>query len=184
MTFFPMTFLSGCNMNYLDYSQHIESPDGLFNYCLYFDGVGVGDPGYYILKLEKSIDPEKKSIDPEKVKINWSFKNGSSTKDLEWIRRKQILFNYDEAGLFTSNPNLEVINKRHLVFSRGGYYFGLYDMKSQKDTFNVSSPWNEWREQSGFYSERYDEKKEKAEYGQWIQNNLHNKIQAYIVTNN
>jgi hypothetical protein len=166
----------GCNTNYLDYSQQVKSPDGEFNYCLYFDNVGIGDPGYYVLKLGKQIDPEK-------LYINWNAKNGTKAEDSEWIKSKQVLFNYDEAGFFTSNPKLEIINNRHLVFSRGGYYFGLYDLKIARDTFNISSPWNEWRDKSGYNSEKYDRDKEENAYRQWIKKNLDVKIKNYIETN-
>jgi len=90
-----LTFLLGCNSNYLDYSQHIKSPDGKFNYCLYSDGVGIGDPGYYVLKLESNIDPKK-------LRINWNFRTGTKPEDMEWMAKRQILSNYDEAGFLTS----------------------------------------------------------------------------------
>jgi hypothetical protein len=176
LTLFLTTFILGCNKNYFDYSQHVKSPDGNFNYCLYFDNVGIGDPGYYVLKLDKKVDPEK-------LYINWNFKKGTKAEDTEWIRRKQVLCNYDEAGLFTSNPKLEIINNRHLVFSRGGYYFGLYDLKTEKDTFNIGSPWHEWLDKSGYTSEKYDRDKEEIAYGQWIKENLDTKIRDYIETN-
>lgn len=173
---FLSAFLLSCNTNYLDYSQHVKSPDGKFNYCLYFDGVGIGDPGYYVLKLDKNIDPEK-------LKIDWNFKNGAKIEDIEWIEKKQVLFNYDEAGLFISDPKIEILNNRHLVFSRGGYFFGLYDLKIEKDTFNIGSPWNEWRDKSGYKSEKYNRDNEEIAYGQWVKQNLDDKIRNYIETN-
>lgn len=176
MTIFLSTFISGCNTNYFDYSQHVKSPDGRFNYCLYFDDVGIGDPGYYVLMLDKKVDPEN-------LYINWNFKKGTKAEDTEWIRSKQVLFNYDEAGFFTSNPKLEIINNRHLVFSRGGYYFGLYDLKISKDTFNIGSPWHAWLEKSGYKIEKNDRDKEEKAYEQWIKENLDAKIRDYIETN-
>ena len=124
-----------------------------------------------------------KKIDPEKLYINWNFNKGTKAEDTEWIRDKEVLFNYDEAGLFTSDPKIEIINNRHLVFTRGGYYFGLYDLKISKDTFNIGSPWNEWRDKSGYKSEKYDRDKEEKAYGQWIKENLDTKIRDYIETN-
>jgi hypothetical protein len=163
-------------MNYLDYYQHIESPDGNFNYCLYFDNVGIGDPGYYILKLDKKVDPEK-------LYVNWNFKRGIKTQDSEWIKDRELLFNYDEAGFLTSNPKIEIINNRHIVFSRGGYYFGLYDLKIEKDTFNISSPWNEWYKESGYIIKNRNRKEMEEAYEQWIKENLDDKIETYIETN-
>jgi hypothetical protein len=176
-TLFLSVVTSSCEKNYLEYSQHIKSPDGKFNYCLYLDNVGIGDdPGYYILKLNKSINPEK-------LYIKWSSDNGVKAEDSEWLRNKQILFNYDEAGFLTSNPKLEIINNRHLVFSRGGYYFGLYDIKTEKDTFNIGSPWNEWKNKSNYKSEKYDRDKEEVEYRSWLKQNIDRKIRNYIESN-
>lgn len=59
--FFLFTIAS-CNMNYLDYYQHIESPDGKYNYGLYSD-FSIGDPGFLVLKLEKGINPKELKID-------------------------------------------------------------------------------------------------------------------------
>jgi hypothetical protein len=176
VTVFLIIILSGCCLNYLDYSQHIESPDGKYNYCLYIDNLGIGDPSFYVLKLDKSINPEK-------LKIKWSFKNGISNKDSEWIKNRQVLYNYDEAGLFTSNPKIEIIEKRFIVFSRGGYCFGLYDLKLEKDTFNTGSPWNDWFSQSGMTNDKCDREKEESAYRKWIETNLDNKIKDYIKKN-
>ena len=149
--------LISCDSNYLHYLQHIETEDSDYNYSLYNDGVGIGDPGYYVLKLDKTINPKE-------LYIKWNFRTGTDSKDIDWITKKQILFNYDEAGLFTQNPKIEIINDRFLVMSRGGFYFGLYDIKFQKDTFNIGSPWNNWISMSGYKSEKYDMEKEKALY--------------------
>lgn len=58
-----LTF-SSCNMNYLDYYQHIDSPDGKYYYGLYSD-FSIGDPGFLVLKLDKKTNPED-------LKINYS----------------------------------------------------------------------------------------------------------------
>jgi hypothetical protein len=166
--------VSSCNSNYLDYYQHIESPNGQFYYGLYSD-FSVGDPGFLVLKLDKKTNPKD-------LKINYSI-NGIKEKDAQWIQDRTLLSNYDEVGLFTSNPKIEIINNRHLVFSRGGLYFGLYDLKISKDTFNITSPWNAWLEKSGYKSEKYDRNEEQKAYGKWIKQNLDAKIRNYIATN-
>mgnify|MGYP005755355657 FL=1 len=66
--------LFGCEPNYVDYIEHIEAPNGKYNYCLYADGIGVGDPGFRVLKIEREVDPEK-------LEINWSFRSGVSEQD-------------------------------------------------------------------------------------------------------
>src|SRR6476659_5551153 len=102
--------VSSCNSNYLDYYQHIESPNGQFYYGLYSD-FRVGEPDFLVLKLDKKTNPKD-------LKINYSI-NGIKEKDAQWIQDRTLLSNYDEVGLFTSNPKIEIINNRHLVFSRG-----------------------------------------------------------------
>jgi hypothetical protein len=177
---FFSTVIFGCETNYIDYHSKLEVDTGNFNYALYLDGVGIGDPGYTVVRLEKSISPED-------VYIKWTPSEGINYdvnhEKIEWFRERIILENYDEAGLFTSDPKIEIINNRHLVFSRGGYYFGLYDLKISKDTFNIGSPWNEWLDKSGYKSEKYDKDKEEKAYGQWIKENLDTKIRDYIETN-
>ena len=42
--------LFGCEPDYVDYIEHIESPDGHYNYCLCTDGMGVGYPVFKVLR--------------------------------------------------------------------------------------------------------------------------------------
>lgn len=170
--------LFSCEPNYVDYIEHIESSDGQYNYCLYSDGIGVGDPGFMVLKIEREVEPEK-------LKINWSFRNGVSEQDTEWMLSREILSNYEESSYYASNPKLELIDNRFLVFSRGGYMFGLYDTKLEKDIFNNCCPWNDWVSQNVWakngteYSGKV-EKNEESDYGLWVEKNIHNKIAEYI----
>ena len=172
--------INSCTLNYLDYIQHVESPDGKYNYCLYSD-FSIGDPGFLVLKLDKSINPKE-------FKIEYSIKNGISSKDASWIYSRQILDNYDEASQYCKDPKLELIDKRFLVFSRGGYMFSLYDLKLDKDTFNNCCPWNAWASQNIWAEKGSDykgsiPKDEKSDYGIWIEKNIHNKILTYIKQN-
>lgn len=170
-----------CSMNYLDYQQHIESPDGQFNYCLYSDDIGISDPGFKVLKIEKFINPEE-------LKIDWNFKDGVSQKDFNWIADREMLSNYDESSYMCNEPKIELIENRFLVFSRGGYYFALYDLKIDKDTFNNCCPFNEWASQN-IWAEKGTNYKgaipenEKSDYGVWIEKNIHNPIDNYIKAN-
>tara|TARA_B110000908_G_scaffold154334_1_gene191566 strand:- start:110 stop:676 length:567 start_codon:yes stop_codon:yes gene_type:complete len=172
--------LFGCETNYVDYHSKLEIETGDFNYALYLDGVGIGDPGYTVVKLEKNIKPED-------VYIKWTPSDGINYEvnheQIEWFRERKILKNYAEAGFHTHNPKIEYINKRHIVFSRGGYYYGLYDLILEKDTFNIGSPWNEWINKSGYKSEKYDRNKEEKQYDEWIKNNIHDEIKNYISNN-
>lgn len=159
----------------MDYIQHVESPNGKYNYCLYSD-FSIGDPGFVVLKIEKSINPKD-------LKIDYSIKSGISSKDADWIHSTEVLSNYDEASYFCDNPKLELINNRFLVFSRGGYMFGLYDIKINRDTFNIGSPWNAWLNQSDMKYQKLDKDKEHSEYEKWIKLNLDKKIKEYIIMN-
>ena len=180
LLFLISLFFIGCETNCVDYHSKLEMDIGDFNYALYLDGVGIGDPGYTVVKLEKNIKPED-------VYIKWTPSEGINYEvnheKIEWFRDRKILENYAEAGFHTQNPKIEYINKRHIVFSRGGYYYGLYDIVLEKDTFNIGSPWNEWRNKSGYKSEKYDRDKEKKLYDVWIKNNIHEEIKHYISTN-
>lgn len=181
LTIFSSLLLLGCELNYVNYIEHIESPDGKYNYCLYADDIGVGDPGFSVLKVEKEIEPEK-------LRINWSFQNGVSKQDTEWMLSRELLSNYEESSYHTSNPKIELIDNRFLVFSRGGYMFGLYDIKLEKDTINNCCPWSEWASQNVWakngteYSGKI-EKNEESDYGLWVKKNIHNKIKDYIRLN-
>ena len=137
---FVIVLISSCTINYLDYIQHVESPDGQYNYCLYSD-FSIGDPGFMILKIEKEINPKK-------LKMDYSIRSGISADDANWIYSREILANYDEASYFCANPKIELIDNRFIVFSRGGYKFGLYDIKFEKDTFNNCCPFNDWSSQN------------------------------------
>jgi hypothetical protein len=172
--------LFGCETNSVDYHSKLEIETGDFNYVLYLDGVGLGDPGYTVIKLEKNINPEE-------VYIKWTPSEGINYEDnykqIDWFRKRIILENYDEAGFHTENPKIEFIKNRYVVFSRGGYYYGLYDTFLEKDTFNIGSPWHEWRDKSGFRSEKYEPEIEKKLYDEWIKNHIHAQIKNYILTN-
>lgn len=174
-----LTF-SSCDMNYLDYYQHVDSPDGKYYYGLYSD-FSIGDPGFLVLKLDKKTNPED-------LGINYSLKNGVAGEDIQWIEERTILSNYDEAGQYCNDPKIEIIDNRFLVFSRSGFMFGLYDLKLEKDTFNNCCPWNEWASQNAWAEKGTNykgqiPKDEKSEYGIWIEKNIHNKIKDYIANN-
>ena len=172
--------INGCNLNYLHYYQHIESPDGKFNYGLYSD-FSIGDPGFLVLKLEKGIDPKN-------LKIDYSLTNGISAKDADWMYSREILNNYDEASEYCNDPKIELIDNRFLVFSRGGYMFSLYDLKIEKDTINNCCPWNDWASQN-IWAEKGTNykgpipKNEKSDYGIWIEKNIDHRIKEYIEKN-
>ncbi|MCP2044750.1 hypothetical protein [Pontibacter sp. HSC-36F09] len=166
--------IAGCTSNYLDYKEHIETT-GRYNYAFYMDSWGIGDQGYYVLQLEKDINPKDVYVE-----INM---DGINHEQQDWMDNRTILFNYAEAGYHYQNPNIKLIDNQFLVFSRGGYFYGLYDLKTQKDTFNIGSPWNEFIEKSGYYSEKINREKEEKEYTSWVEKNIHDNIRKYIRAN-
>ncbi|SFU73300.1 hypothetical protein [Pontibacter akesuensis] len=173
--------LFGCDLNYVDYIEHIESPDGLYNYCLYEDALGISDPGFSVLKIEKNVDPET-------IYINWSFENGVSEEDREWMLSREILANYEESSSYASDPKIDLIDNRFLVFSRGGYMFGLYDTKLETAIINDCCPFGRWASQN-IWSEKGNrqykpvKKDQKSDYGLWVEENIQNKIKSYIRLN-
>lgn len=174
-------FFSSCSFNYLDYEKHIKSPDSEFNYCLYSVGIGISDPEFVVLKIEDSINPRE-------IEIDWNPRSGVARKDISWIDDREILANYDEASYLCRNPGLELIDNRYLVLSRGGYYFGLYDLTLQRDIFNRCCPFNDWVSQNIWTEKgaKYDgeiEKDAKSDYEIWVKKTIHDSIVDYINTN-
>ena len=129
LCFLIAILFTSCNLDYIEYVQHIESPDKKYNFCLYRDLIGIGDPGFVVLKLEEEIDPKK-------VRVSWNSTNDSLCKDQNWLRLKIILYDYDELSYFTYDPKIELLENRFLVFSRGGLYFGLYDLDLEQKSVN------------------------------------------------
>lgn len=168
LSVFLLCCLCGCTFNYLDYYQHIEVPDGEYNFGLYGEP-SFGDPGFMVLKLEKEIDPEK-------LAFNYKLFSGGpmlSEEEQKWIDSRTVLYNYEESSYFSSNAKIELLHNRFLVFSRGGYHFSLYDLKTESAPFNDANPW--------YYGGGGSN--EKSSYGTWIKTNLHDKINDYIEAN-
>lgn len=170
-------FLSSCLDNSMKFHQKVESPDGKYNYCLYLNTAGFGDPGFWVVKLDKSVNPKKIHVDSSRHVRDWK-------EVTRWVLKNQIIGNYDEGGEFTANPKLELLNKRFLVLSRGGYYFELYDLKLDKAVFNTDSPWNDWIPTSTtMKADKLDMDLARKDYGEWIKTNLNDPIAEYMRKN-
>lgn len=169
--------LSSCMDNSMKFHQKVESPDGKFNYCLYLNSAGLGDPGFYVVKLDKSVNPKRINLDSLGQVRDWK-------EVTKWIMDHQILSNYDEGGMYTSLPNIEILHDRFLTLSRGGFYFELYDIKLDTAVFNSFSPWEAWRVTSkAMKADKFDSDLAKKEYGAWIKANLNDPILEYIQKN-
>jgi hypothetical protein len=168
-----IVLVTSCSFNNLDYIQHIETSQ--YNYALYEDTWGIGDPGFYVLKLEKYISPKD-------VYLEMTF-DGVNREHDRWVRERTILFNWSEAGFHTSSPKIKLINNRFLVFERGGFDYALYDILLEKVIMNRSSPWHAFIEESGYSSPKRDKEREEKEYIKWVKLNIHDQINDYIKSN-
>jgi len=170
--------VSSCLDNSMKFHQKVESPDGKYNYCLYLNTAGFGDPGFYVVKLDKSVDPTRIHIDSLGSIRDWK-------EVTKWIMDHQILSNYDEGGLYTAQPKIEILHNRFLTLSRGGFYFELYDLKLDKAVFNSFSPWGDWSVTSkSMKADKLDMDLAKKEYGEWIKAHLNDPILEYMQKNN
>lgn len=178
IAFLFLLSMTSCTINYMDYQSHIEPNKGNYNYGLYLDAVGIGDLGFYVLKIEKDINPKD-------VYVEWNPKTGSNKEQDQWIMERTILFNYAEAGFHTSNPKIEIVNNKFLVMSRGGYYHGLYDIEKHEMIYDDGSPWNTWHAtlDDSLKHGKYDKQRDKVLFGKWMKDNVHAKIDSVIGVN-
>ena len=160
-------------MNAVDYMSKIEMNQGSFDYALYGDGVGIGDPGYYVLKIEKGVKPED-------VNIDWTFNDGVNREQEQWRRERTILSNYAEAGYFLDDPKIELLHNRFIVMSRGDIYHGLYDIKNDTTLIGSGgSPWHGFIESDKSLDHRNKEEY-KRKYKDWMRKNYHDEIEAIM----
>ncbi|MDW3209095.1 MAG: hypothetical protein R8N23_04465 [Reichenbachiella sp.] len=84
--FLTVLILLGCEANFVDYHSKLEVEAGNFNYALFLDGVGIGDPGYTVVKLEKNLDPED-------LYIKWTPSEGINYdvnhEQIDWFRKEK-----------------------------------------------------------------------------------------------
>lgn len=168
--------LTSCQFDYLNYCQHIEIPESKYCYALYTDNSGIGDVEFVVLRIEKPCNPKE-------LNFKWSFSKRDTVAE-RWIKDRTILSNYEEGCSFSDNENIEIINNKYLVFSRGGLYFALYDLVADSAVVNDYSPWHGWAET---YSRgpdyRTNRELEKQSYKVWIERNLQEPIVKYIKKN-
>jgi len=167
---------TSCKFDYLNYYQHVEIPNGKYNYALYTDNSGISDIEFCVLRIEKTINPQK-------LNLKWSF-NKRDTIAEKWINDRKILSNYEEGSSFTDNANIKILNNRFLVFSRGDLYFALYDLVADSAVVDVYSPWHGWAKTVNHGPDyRSNVNLEKQLYKVWIEKNLQEPINAYIRKN-
>lgn len=93
-----------------------------------------------------------------------------------------LFWNYSEAGDHYDNPKIEMLKDRYLLFSRGGLYHSLYDLRIQKLLVNDESPWNSFQGSDQF--RKYGENAPSGSAGTamdvWVRNNLHKRIESIV----
>ncbi len=170
-----LPLLTSCKFDYLIYCTHISPENEDYNYVVYTDNRGIGDIEFSVLKVEKEYNPKN-------LEFKWGF-NERDTVAEKWIKERTLLANYSEAGYNTNNEELDLVDGRFLVFSRGNMNYGLYDLKADSAVFNDYSPWHSWLETYEKPDDKYDAKREKASYDKWILENYEKKIKEYIEKN-
>ncbi len=124
-------------------------------YALYFSVAGFDDVEFQILKWSKINWKAEEKVDKRSVyeKVGNTF--------------QPIAFNYDEGPKNLENPRIFIQND-YLVMERSGFYYSLYDLKTDKLLINDESPWHSAPDNS------------LEDLDKWIKENLHNKIKAII----
>ncbi len=138
------------------YVNHIEHEGAV--YALFEDGSftncgGPGDPSWQVYKIHKNINPHELKIPCDVDVIDLGEKQAGV---------ELILSNYSEDGTDVFRAKIQIINDKHLVFKRGGSYYGLYDLQEDRAIVNVWNPWGRYKD--------YKERKEK----------IHNRIKELI----
>ncbi len=121
---------------FLEYQQHLLSPDGKSNFVLYHDYSGFGDPAWYVLRVDATEQPDT-------LQIPRAYTNESTAEERAWME-KTLMWNWSEAGHHTKDPHIELLKNRYLVFVRGDLYHALYDIEENKTHVSDESPWHSW----------------------------------------
>ena len=150
--------------NYKTVLQTRKAPDSEVQFVLLTDTAGIGDPAWYVYRLEPG------------EHLTGKMKTGHDTDDV-------LFWNYSESGIHSDNSKIEIRNKKYLVFSRGGLFYSLYDMKSEQVLVNDESPWASFlvfEETQNFTSDNQTREHRNKRLNHWIQKNLHSKIEKIL----
>ncbi len=151
--------------NFKTLIQTVVLKENDIKFLLFTDLAGFGDRSWSVYEL-----PVKSII----------------TKDIKKARDKVgvIFWNYSESGNNIENPKIEIVNNRYLVFSRGGYYHSLYDIKNKKVLVNDESPWGSFllSEEYTLLDEDYTTEDMHFYMDKWVNRNLHAKIEQMIIS--
>lgn len=167
-------YLTHHNFDQYGYIEHVYSELDSSNYCRFMSTFGIGDPDFIIVRLDKNIEPSD-------LETNWDTQKNIDTNKYTYFNDRIVLSNYEESSMLSHDAKLNIINKRFLVFSRGGLMFGLYDIALKKAIVNNGSPWHSWLET--YRPNKMNGKEELSSYSRWVKINLEDSIKRYIAIN-
>ena len=150
--------------NYKLHIQTLKLPDKKIQFILLTDIAGFGDRAWYVYQL------------PIGAKMTKNMKIGHNQEGV-------LFWNYSETGIHYDNPSLKVVKDKFLVFSRGGFYYSLYNLKTQKIMVNKISPWASYltdRVPKSSPTESINYETTIKELESWVQQNLDTKIKKII----
>jgi hypothetical protein len=151
--------------NYKSHIQTLESTDYNIQFFLLTDMSGFGDPAWYVYQT------------PIGASITRKMKNGHD--DEEGV----LFWNYSEAGDHSYNAKIELYKKKFLVFSRGDFYYSLYNVETKQVIVNDLSPWHSFRqadEANKPSSNPMTQEERNKKMDNWVQKNLHLKIEKIL----
>lgn len=137
--------------------QDVEMPDGSV-FALYEDGAGAGDLAFSVCRLRGD--------------ASWWEARLRSGKRAPC----EVLWNYSEAGHDTDGARIDVVSGRYLVMSRGGLYYGLYDIREDRSLSDVASPWHSFLESRSAATASGDKMPDDIAYRAWARGNIHGPI--------
>lgn len=135
-------------------------------FILLTDIAGFEDRGWYVYEL------------PGGAALTSHMKDGRD-------RTGVLFWNYSEAGEHYDHPSISLLQDRFLVFSRGGLYHSLYDVKARKVLVNDESPWHSFitSEQHRIYGDEAPPGMDGTGMDAWVRSNLHSKIERIVSAN-
>jgi len=140
--------------------QMLEAPGGNVQFVLLTDVSGFVDRAWYVYQIPIGAD------------IDSRMETGHDTEGV-------LFWNHSETGIHQSKPIIEIVKGRFLVFSRGGLYHSLYDLRQQTVLVNDPNPWSSFQKsvQAGNQAQPGAAQ---AGMDAWVRDNLHRKIEALI----
>jgi len=140
--------------------QTLEAPGENVQFVLLTDVSGREDRAWYVYQT------------PIGAEIDSRVETGHDTKGA-------LFWNHSESGAHQGNPKIEILQGRFLVFSRGGLYHSLYDLRQQAVLVNDPNPWSSFQKsvQAGNQAQPGAAQ---AAMDAWVRDNLHRKIEAII----